>query len=77
MGLPEVIRGMHTSNATHTLAVAFAQVGKTPVTVKNNPGFVVNRILCPLIHEAIFALQEGIATAEGIDVGMKLAATTR
>ncbi|NML17966.1 3-hydroxybutyryl-CoA dehydrogenase [Azohydromonas caseinilytica] len=73
MGLLEVIRGLQTSDATHALAVAFAQaVGKTPVTVKNSPGFVVNRILCPMINEAIFVLQEGLATAEDIDAGMKL-----
>jgi 3-hydroxybutyryl-CoA dehydrogenase len=73
MGLLEVIRGLQSSDATHALAVAFAQaVGKTPVTVKNSPGFVVNRILCPMINEAIFVLQEGLATAEDIDAGMKL-----
>jgi 3-hydroxybutyryl-CoA dehydrogenase len=73
MGLLEVIRGLQTSDATHALALAFAQqVGKTPVTVKNNPGFVVNRILCPMLNEAIFVLQEGVATAEDIDAGMKL-----
>ncbi|WP_157271220.1 3-hydroxybutyryl-CoA dehydrogenase [Azohydromonas aeria] len=73
MGLLEVIRGLQTSDATHALAAAFAQaVGKTPVTVKNSPGFVVNRILCPMINEAIFVLQEGLATAEDIDAGMKL-----
>ena len=43
-----------------------------PITAKNSPGFAVNRILCPMINEAIFALQEGIATAEEIDAGMKL-----
>jgi 3-hydroxybutyryl-CoA dehydrogenase len=43
-----------------------------PITAKNSPGFAVNRILCPMINEAIFALQEGIATAEDIDAGMKL-----
>jgi 3-hydroxybutyryl-CoA dehydrogenase len=73
MGLLEVIRGLQTSDATHALALAFAQqVGKTPVTVKNNPGFVVNRILCPMLNEAIFVLQEGIASAADIDAGMKL-----
>ena len=73
MGLLEVIRGLQSSDATHALAVAFAQaVGKTPVTVKNSSGFVVNRILCPMINEAIFVLQEGLATAEDIDAGMKL-----
>ena len=48
------------------------RLGKTPIVVKNSPGFVVNRILCPMINEAIFALQEGLATAEDIDNGMKL-----
>lgn len=47
-------------------------LGKSPITVKNRPGFVVNRILCPMINEAISVLEEGIATAEDIDVGMKL-----
>ena len=73
MQLLELIRGLQTSDATHALAVEFAQrVGKTPITVKNSPGFVVNRILCPMINEAIFVLQEGLATAEDIDTGMKL-----
>jgi 3-hydroxybutyryl-CoA dehydrogenase len=73
MGLVEVIRGLQTSDDTHAKAVAFAKaVGKTPITVKNGPGFAVNRILCPMINEAIFALQEGMATAEDIDAGMKL-----
>jgi 3-hydroxybutyryl-CoA dehydrogenase len=47
-------------------------VGKTAVTAKNSPGFVVNRILVPMINEAIFVLQEGLASAEDIDAGMKL-----
>lgn len=73
MALLEVIRGLQTSDETHALAVAFAQaIGKTPITVKNNPGFVVNRILCPMINEAIFVLQEGLASAEEIDAGMRL-----
>lgn len=73
MALLEVIRGFLTSDATHAAAVAFgAAIGKTVITVKNSPGFAVNRILCPMINEAIFALQEGIATAEDIDQGMKL-----
>jgi 3-hydroxybutyryl-CoA dehydrogenase len=73
MGLVEVIRGLQTSDDTHAKALAFAKaVGKTPITVKNGPGFAVNRILCPMINEAIFALQEGMATAEDIDAGMKL-----
>lgn len=73
MGLLEVIRGLQTADATHALAVDFAsRIGKNPITVKNNPGFVVNRILVPMINEAIFVLQEGVASAEDIDAGMKL-----
>jgi 3-hydroxybutyryl-CoA dehydrogenase len=73
MGLVEVIRGLQTSDDTHAAAVGFAQaVGKTPITVRNSPGFVVNRILCPMINEAVFALQEGLASAEDIDTGMRL-----
>ncbi|TKT73106.1 3-hydroxybutyryl-CoA dehydrogenase [Afipia massiliensis] len=73
MQLLELIRGLQTSDDTHAKALAFAQrVGKVAVTAKNSPGFAVNRILCPMINEAVFALQEGIATAEEIDAGMKL-----
>ena len=73
MALVEVIRGLQTNDASHAAAVRFAQaLGKTPITVRNNPGFVVNRILCPMINEAIFVLAEGLATAEDIDAGMKL-----
>ena len=73
MALVELIRGLATSDATLAIAKEFAvALGKTPITVKNSPGFVVNRILCPMINEAIFCLQEGLATAEDIDAGMKL-----
>jgi 3-hydroxybutyryl-CoA dehydrogenase len=73
MGLLEVIRGLQTSDETHALALAFAtRVGKTAITAKNAPGFVVNRILVPMINEAIFVLQDGLASAEDIDAGMKL-----
>jgi 3-hydroxybutyryl-CoA dehydrogenase len=73
MALLELIRGLQTSDDTHAKAEAFAKrVGKVPITAKNSPGFAVNRILCPMINEAIFALQEGIASAEEIDAGMKL-----
>jgi len=73
MALVEVIRGMQTADATYEMAMAFAQaIGKSPVTVRNNPGFVVNRILIPMINEAIFVLQEGVASASDIDEGMKL-----
>jgi 3-hydroxybutyryl-CoA dehydrogenase len=73
MALLELIRGLQTSDDTHAKALDFAKrVGKVAITAKNSPGFAVNRILCPMINEAIFALQEGIATAEEIDAGMKL-----
>jgi len=73
MALLELIRGLQTSDETHAKALDFAKrVGKVAITAKNSPGFAVNRILCPMINEAIFALQEGIATAEEIDAGMKL-----
>jgi len=73
MALLEVIRGLQTSDTTQAEAIAFAQaIGKTPIAVKNSPGFAVNRILCPMINEAVFVLQEGLATAEDIDTGMKL-----
>jgi 3-hydroxybutyryl-CoA dehydrogenase len=73
MALVEVIRGLQTSDETQAKAEAFAkQVGKTPIAVKNSPGFVVNRLLVPMINEAVFVLQEGLATAEDIDTGMKL-----
>ncbi len=73
MSLLELIRGLQTSDETHTRALAFAKaIGKTPITVKNSPGFVVNRVLVPMINEAIFVLQEGLATADDIDTGMRL-----
>ncbi|HEX6137693.1 MAG TPA: 3-hydroxybutyryl-CoA dehydrogenase [Casimicrobiaceae bacterium] len=73
MALVELIRGLQTSEATLAAVRAFAErIGKTPIVVKNSPGFVVNRILCPMINEAIFALQEGLASAEDIDHGMRL-----
>ena len=73
MALLELIRGLQTSDDTHAKAEAFSkQIGKVSITAKNSPGFAVNRILCPMINEAIFALQEGIATAEDLDAGMKL-----
>src|ERR1700754_715096 len=73
MALLELIRGLQTSDDTHAKAEAFAKrVGKVAITAKNSPGFAVNHILCPMINEAIFALQEGIATAEDLDAGMKL-----
>jgi 3-hydroxybutyryl-CoA dehydrogenase len=73
MALVELIRGLQTEDATHATAEAFVKaIGKTPITVKNSPGFVVNRILVPMINEAIFVLQEGLASAEEIDSGMRL-----
>lgn len=73
MQLVELIRGLQTSDETHKAAVELAQaIGKTPITVRNSPGFVVNRILCPMINEAVFVLQEGLASAEEIDAGMRL-----
>jgi len=73
MGLLEVIRGLQTADETHARALAFAGlVGKTAVSVKNAPGFAVNRILVPMINEAIFVLQEGLASAADIDAGMQL-----
>ena len=73
MALVEIIRGLQTSDATHDAVKAMAvALGKTPITVKNAPGFVVNRILVPMINEAFFVLAEGLATPEDIDAGMKL-----
>jgi 3-hydroxybutyryl-CoA dehydrogenase len=73
MALVEIIRGLQTSDATHAAVQAMARtLGKTPITVKNAPGFVVNRILVPMINEAFFVLSEGLASAEDIDAGMKL-----
>ncbi|TDM06309.1 MAG: 3-hydroxybutyryl-CoA dehydrogenase [Ideonella sp. MAG2] len=73
MALVEIIRGLQTSDATHDAVAALAvTLGKTPVAVKNAPGFVVNRILVPMINEAFFVLAEGTATPEDIDNAMKL-----
>jgi len=73
MALVEIIRGLQTSDTTHDTVKALAQqLGKSPITVKNAPGFVVNRILVPMINEAFFVLAEGQASAEDIDAGMKL-----
>ncbi|MBC5763247.1 3-hydroxybutyryl-CoA dehydrogenase [Ramlibacter albus] len=73
MALVEIIRGLATSDETHALVQQLAKdLGKTPITVKNAPGFVVNRILVPMINEAFFVLAEGLATPEDIDAGMKL-----
>jgi 3-hydroxybutyryl-CoA dehydrogenase len=73
MQLVELIRGLATSDATYAAAEAISQkIGKHPVKVRNSPGFVVNRMLCPMLNEAIFALGEGLATAAEIDAAMKL-----
>ncbi|SDW49534.1 3-hydroxybutyryl-CoA dehydrogenase [Pseudomonas sp. NFACC08-1] len=73
MGLIEVIRGLQTHDATHALALEMARrLGKTAITAGNRPGFVVNRILVPMINEAILVFQEGLASAEDIDAGMRL-----
>jgi len=73
MTLLEVIRGLETSDTTRDLAFEVGrQMGKEPVEVKDSPGFIANRILIPMINEAIFALQEGLGSAEDIDTIMKL-----
>ncbi|MFJ2995763.1 3-hydroxybutyryl-CoA dehydrogenase [Pandoraea sp. NPDC087047] len=73
MALVEIIRGLQTSDETHARVDALArQLGKSPITVKNAPGFVVNRILVPMINEAFFVLAENLASPEEIDEGMKL-----
>jgi 3-hydroxybutyryl-CoA dehydrogenase len=73
MALVEVIRGLQTSDATYATVKTLAeQLGKTPVEVKNASGFVVNRLLVPMINEAFFVLGEGTASPEDVDVAMKL-----
>jgi len=73
MKLLEVVRGLSTSEATAALAFDVGRrMGKEPVEAKDSPGFISNRILCPMINEAVFALQEGLGTAEAIDTVMKL-----
>ena len=73
MALVEIIRGLQTSESTVDAVTELAKaVGKTPIGVKNSAGFVVNRILCPMINEAIFVYSEGLASAAEIDEGLKL-----
>jgi 3-hydroxybutyryl-CoA dehydrogenase len=73
MALVEIVRGLQTSDATHDAVFELSKrLGKTPISVRNAPGFVVNRILVPMINEAFFVLAEGIAKPEDIDAGMKL-----
>jgi 3-hydroxybutyryl-CoA dehydrogenase len=75
MALVEVIRGIQTSDATAGATSALVtRIGKSAITAKNSPGFVVNRILVPMINEAILVYQEGLASAADIDTGMKLGA---
>ena len=73
MKLVEVIRGIATSDATYNTTRELAEaMGKTPVEVNDAPGFVSNRVLMPMINEAIFALYEGVGTPQAIDEIMKL-----
>jgi len=73
MKLVELITALQTDGQTLDLARSFVEtIGKVSIVAKNSPGFVVNRILVPMINEAIFVLQEGLASAEDIDAGMKL-----
>ena len=73
MKLVEVVRGMRTNDSTVAAVRGLAEsLGKVPIEVKDAPGFVVNRVLFPMINEAAFALQEGVSDADGIDECMKL-----
>jgi 3-hydroxybutyryl-CoA dehydrogenase len=73
MKLVEVIRGLKTSDETMDATVALAEkLGKTAVEAQDYPGFISNRILCPMLNEAIYALMEGVGTTEAIDMVMKL-----
>jgi 3-hydroxybutyryl-CoA dehydrogenase len=73
MKLIEIIRAVQTSNETYELAKAIAvKMGKTVIASKDVPGFIVNRMLIPMLGEACFALQEGLGTPEDIDTGAKL-----
>lgn len=73
MELVEIIKGYSTSESTHEIIFNLTKkIGKTPVTVNDYPGFISNRVLLPMINEAIFALYEGVATKEDIDKVMKL-----
>jgi 3-hydroxybutyryl-CoA dehydrogenase len=73
MALVEIVRGLQTSDATHDFAERIAaRLGKSPITVKSSPGFVVNRILLPMLNEAFFVLAEGDANPTEIDEGMRL-----
>ncbi len=73
MQLVEIIRGLATSDATTKTVIELTkELGKTPVEAQDYPGFISNRILCPMINEAIYALMEGVGTVEAIDTVMKL-----
>ena len=73
MRLLEIVRGLATSDQTTETAIQVGQrMGKEPVEAADSPGFISNRILCPMINEAVFVLQEGIGTPEAIDTVMKL-----
>jgi len=73
MQLVEIIRGLPTSDHTYAVTKALAEkMGKTTVVANDYPGFIVNRVLIPLINEACYALMEGVATREAIDTGVKL-----
>jgi 3-hydroxybutyryl-CoA dehydrogenase len=75
MALVEIIRALQTSDDTFTRVDELTrELGKTPVSVKDSPGFVVNRMLVPMINESVFILYEGIASADEIDAAMKLGA---
>lgn len=73
MKLVEIIRGLDTSDATTQVTIELAEdLGKTPVEAEDYPGFISNRILCPMLNEAVYALMEGVGTREAIDTVMKL-----
>ena len=75
MQLVEIIRGIATEDATYEAVSALAEkLGKTVATAEDSPGFIVNRVLCPMLNEAVFALHEGVGTVASIDAGMKLGA---
>jgi len=73
MRLLEIIKGINTSDETLSVVVELGRkIGKEPIVVKESPGFCVNRILCPMMNEAFYVLDEGVASAEDIDKGMVL-----
>ena len=78
MALVEIVRGLQTSDATHDIAEALAvKLGKTPITVKSSPGFIVNRLLVPMLNEAFFLLADDDANPTEIDEAMKLGCNYR